>query len=37
MQDAVRSEVLEQWMELARETGFLEPMGVLQMREPRIE
>jgi protease-4 len=37
MQDAVRSEILEQWMGLARETGFFEPLGVLQMREPGIE
>jgi protease-4 len=36
IQDAVRSEVLEEWMQLARETGFFEPVGVLQMREPRI-
>jgi protease-4 len=36
-QDAVGSEILEHWMELARETGFLEPAGILQMKELRIE
>jgi protease-4 len=37
IQDAVRAEVLGQWMELARETGFFEPVGALQMKEPKIE
>jgi protease-4 len=37
MQDAVRSEIMEQWVQLARETGFFEPLGVLQMKELKIE
>jgi protease-4 len=35
--EAQYSEMLEQWMELARETGLFEPLGVLEMKEPKIE